>query len=236
MTVSLKLPSCAAGSGSSMPKAGGFDYPYIELDDAIERIRKIRENAGGRVASRAGAIAAMTLKEGGQANRVLGSLSDYGLAETGAQQVRISDLGDRVLFGEEEEKKRGRHEALMRVALFRELESRYGKNPTDEQIRVFLRDRASMDQAEIAEVAADVGKIFKKNSVHIVSSEEEKKLTAVNGSGGKQKMSELKGVIEIRPARGLPYIIPLDDYDVAKQLVESILAVLKKKAEAEQIA
>ena len=235
MTVSLKLPSCTAGSGSSMPKAGSFDYPYIELDDAIERIRKIRENAGGRVASRGGAIAAMNLKEGGQANRVLGSLSDYGLAETGAQQVRISDLGDRVLFGEEEEKKRGRHEALMHVALFRELESRYGKNPTDEQIRVFLRDRASIDKAEIAEVAADIGKIFKKNSVHIVSGEEEKKLTHVNGSG-KQKMSELKGVIEIRPATGLPYIIPLDDYDVAKQLVESILALLKKKAETEQIA
>jgi hypothetical protein len=174
----------------------------------------------------------MNLKEGGQANRVLGSLSDYGLAETGAQQVRITDLGDRVLYGEDDERRRAIHQAVMRVSLFREIYSRYGRSPADEQIRVFLRDRANMDPGEIAEVAVDIGKIFKRDSTYILGAENSDQESVKTGPSETYTMSDLKGVIEIRPSTGLPYVIPLDDYDVAKQLVESILDALKRKAQA----
>lgn len=146
-----------------MPKAGRYDYPIRDLDTCVEYMRKA--NAKTKEFS----ISRQTFAESiGQSHKtgpfgmLMGSISQYGLADTVDGQVRYTDRAKKILFGEASEVAAGKQQAVRKITLFADIHAKFGANVTDEQLRLYLRDIAGVDVAEAPEKALEVSKIYKK--------------------------------------------------------------------------
>lgn len=159
-----------------MPKAGTYDYPTRDLDDCVSYLRKAREVGGQQILTREGFATAIGQSvKGGGFGLLVGSMSAYGLVDTGGGNIRTTDLGEQVIFGEPEEKRKGMEVAVRNVKLFADIFERFGGSPTDDQLRIFLREKANVAISEATELAGEVGKLLKKNLPY---------LTPTNGGGG----------------------------------------------------
>src|SRR5438132_3519440 len=124
----------------AMPKAGTYDYPTRDLDDCVTYVRKAYETAKTNVMSREGFAQGINQSvKGGGFGLLVGSMADYGLVDTGSGQIRITDLGEKILFGEPDEQRKAKETAVRKVLLFADIYDRFGPNVTDEQLRLFLR-------------------------------------------------------------------------------------------------
>jgi len=171
-----------------MPKAGRYDYPTRDLDHCISALQKAHDTAKQYVMTRDvfGQAIGMSPKGGGF-NVLVGSMAMYKLIETGEGEIRFTDLAKNILHGEADEKADAKAKAVRNVILLGDIYDTYGSNPTDEQLRVFLRTKANVDISEASQLASEVGKLFKKvaNYLRPVTN-----ATMETGSGGEKK--ELK--------------------------------------------
>lgn len=151
-----------------MPKAGRYDFPAITLDDAIEKLRRIRENSKERAMSREIAAQAMGMSErGGHTANVISAMADYGLIETGEREIRITQLGDTIIYGDTSDIAKAKHEAVMHVELFRNIFNKFDQNPTEDQIKIFLRQNAAAELPQIPSLAGYLGKLLKRNAPYV---------------------------------------------------------------------
>jgi hypothetical protein len=93
---------------------------------------------------------------------LVGSIAQYGLADTGDGYIRYTELAKRILFGERDDAKKAKKQAVSNVTLFNDLFHKFGRNISEEEIRLFLRESSGIDIADAPSVAVEVSKIFKK--------------------------------------------------------------------------
>lgn len=159
-----------------MPKAGTYDYPTRDLDDCVSYLRKAREVGGKGTLTREGFATAIGQSvKGGGFGLLVGSMSAYGLVDTGGGNVRMTDLGEKVLFGETDEKRNNMEKAVRNVKLFADVFDRFGVSPSEDQLRIFLREKANVAISEATGLASEVGKLLKNNLSY---------LTPASGGGG----------------------------------------------------
>jgi len=147
-----------------MPKAGRYDYPSRDLDDCVEFLRTAYNNKKEYVMNRDSFAAAIGLSaKGGGFNLLVGSLSMFDLVDTGGGEIRYTDLAKTILFGEKDQIPKAMEEAVRKINLFAEVYDKYGANFTDDQLRLFLKDKAVVDIAEANSLAQTVGKSLKSH-------------------------------------------------------------------------
>lgn len=118
--------------------------------------------------------------KGGGFNLLVGSIAMFGLAETGGGEIRYTELAKTILFGEEDQKAKAYEQAVRHITLFAEVYDKYGTAFTEDQLRLFLKDKAVVEISEANSLAQTVGKQLKN---HL------KYLTPRSG-GEKKPMSE----------------------------------------------
>ncbi len=214
-----------------MPKAGKYDYPFYDLDSALEKLQMIHDTLRQDEVDRS--VVAETLgmaERGGGFAYLISSMEKYGLVKTGGGKITITALGKVALYGESEEQQRARVNAVFQVALFKELFEQYGEGATEEQVRAFLRQKAFVDVAKAQTIAPIVNRMYKNLSRYISSAEAPTQPSApmAKGEGRSENLPAAETeTLEIR-YRGLFIQIPPNDIE-AVELAEKALAFLKKE-------
>lgn len=226
-----------------MPKAGRYDYPFFDLDSCIDKLREFHKLAQVDQATRS--IFAETLKmsmTGGGFVNLISSMEKYGLIETGSGSVTITGVGKTILYGEKSEMEQLKKKAVSNIDLFRELYEQYGKNVTEEQIRVFLRQKANVDISKAQKKAKSVDTIYKKVLNYIVPAQKLGPASGVKtfglGSGRRETSTETElGKEPLKIQKGGLYIeIPsdaqmLENIEYAKDFLIFMEQKLKGKTE-----
>jgi hypothetical protein len=155
-----------------MPKAGKYSYPEFDLDECIKRLRKVHQVAKQDIVKREVVADVLGLKpKSGWFNTLVGSMSQYGLVETKEGEVRITELAKIILYGQPNEIAKAKAQAIRNIELFNDLYNQYGLNLTDEQLRIFLRQKAYVDVSEVQSLAEKIGKLYKKVAQYLSSAE-----------------------------------------------------------------
>ncbi len=93
---------------------------------------------------------------------LVGSMVYYGLVNTGDGYVRYTDSAKTILFGEPNEVSKMKKQAVKRVQLFADIYARYGNRVTEEQLRLFLRQKGGVDIPDAPIQALEVSKLYNK--------------------------------------------------------------------------
>lgn len=153
-----------------MAKLGNYNLPFKSLDNCISYLSIAHDKLKIFSIKREQFASANGIKpSGGGFGLIVGSLPMYGLAETGDGYIRYTDLAQKILFGQDLEKEQLKNKSVRNVRLFADIYDRYGDNPTDEQLRLFLREKAEVEISKEGKTAEEVGKLFKKNVVYLKS-------------------------------------------------------------------
>jgi hypothetical protein len=159
-------------------------------------------------------------------------MEKYGLIKTGGGKIVITQLGKVALYGEEVEKNRAKHNAILKVDLFRDLYDQYGKDVTDEQIRAFLRQKALVDIDKAQKMAYHVDRIYKKAAKHLSSAEMPLERPTSEregeGEGRRESMSPVETQALKIQYKNVLIQIPKDDIE-AIEFAEKALAFMKKE-------
>lgn len=219
---------------SNLPKAGKYDYPYRDLNDCIEYIRKANDIAKETSFSRdsfANAIGQSS--RGGGYNLMVGSLAMYKLVDTGGGQIIYTDLAKKILHGLQKEQEESKAQAARNIILFADLYDKFGGSPSDEQIQLFLRDKANVDIVEAKEITKEVGKLFKKVAMYLKTNDTE--LSAKDDGGEKRMMQEqqdnqtVSSTESFKLGTGLEIKLPkentIEAWKKAKKAIDIILGV-----------
>ncbi|MGF3498680.1 MAG: hypothetical protein ACQXXL_03535 [Candidatus Methanosuratincola sp.] len=171
-----------------MPKIGIYDYPAIDLDEAIEYLKILKENCGGN--AKRETFSEAISKKGGWFNVIVGSMVDYGLIEVGQGRVRISELGTKILFGvSEDEKQTAKREAAEKIRLFSEISKTFPEGVDEQKLKLFLRDRTSADLETVNLESSKIYKIYSVTSKYLIPAEKpSQKLQDEGPAGGKKIM------------------------------------------------
>ncbi|MDA4128651.1 MAG: hypothetical protein OK422_04270 [Thaumarchaeota archaeon] len=215
-----------------MPKAGRYDYPYRDLDDCVEFLRKAFDTKKEYNMSRDSfATAIGQSSKGGGFNLLVGSLAMFGLVETGGGEIKYTELAKTILFGEPNQKPKAMEEAVRKVTVFAEVFDKYGANFTDEQLRLFLKDKAVVDIAEANSLAQLVGKSLKS---HL------KYLTPRDG-GEKKQMTDLPANTQVdlvigqgtlTTSFGTIKLLNQATLDLARKLLDVVESQMKEEQKA----
>lgn len=211
-----------------MPRVGKFDLPVISVDEAVNRLRKIREVAGGRTVAREVAADAMGMSpKGGQTQYIFSSMAGYGLIDTGGNEIKVTDLGEAAIFGDSNESYSAKIDAVKRADLLREIYAKFGPIPSDEQVRAFLRQDAQVELAKIPGFLEKVTRLLKQMSQY-AAPRSQQLATQTEGSMGSQ--STRMGVMSKQPSDdnsmevrigSYSFSLPLDDLELASNLTKS---------------
>ena len=151
-------------NGDCMPRAGKYSFPKHDIDWCVERVRKIAEICGDVTSRETAAKEALGMSPtGGETNTLFASMEMYGLIETGEGQIKLTDLAKKIIYAitpEEAEREKG--EAVRKIGLFVDIYEMYGENPSDVQLRAFLRDKAGVEPEKIAKITPQISKVFKR--------------------------------------------------------------------------
>jgi hypothetical protein len=155
-----------------MPRAGKYVYPFYDLDTCIDKLRTVHENIQSEQTTRSVVADALNMAEkGGGFAYLVASMENYELIQTGGGNIAITELGKILMYGEPQEVNQAKSKAVAKVELFREIASKYGKNPQEEQIKLFLRQKANVDIAKAQKIAPKVDKIYKKVANYLTTAE-----------------------------------------------------------------
>lgn len=217
-----------------MPKINKYDYPFRDLDSCVDFIRKAHDQAKSYVMTRDIFAQAIGLSvKGGGFNLLVGSMSIYKLIETGEGEIRFTELAKKILHGETAEKRDALIEATRNVTLFADLYDTYKTIPTDEQIRLFLRNKAGADIGQAKAIAVPLSKLLKKVSKYLLSSDGKQE----SESGGENKEvseTEISTTVSLETymlGNGVQIKLPKEDteqaWNKAKRALDIILGVEK---------
>lgn len=97
----------------------------------------------------------------------ISSLKLYGFIETGNEEITITERGELILYGNDEEKRRAKEQAINNLRLISDLQARYGVEPSDAQIRAFLKDVANVPLANLQNAVEQVAKFLNNHKEYI---------------------------------------------------------------------
>lgn len=154
-----------------MPKAGRFEFPYRCLDDCIDYLRKSYDKTRAEVASRDTFAESLGMSSrGGGFGYLVGSMSMYNLVETGGGSIKFTDLAKLILYGEPHEVAAAKEKAVRNIGLFAEVYDRFQTNFNEDQLRLFLRERAGVGIEEAKTLAVEVQKILRRDIQYLTVS------------------------------------------------------------------
>ena len=209
-----------------MPKAGRYDYPEAALDECIERLRKVHEVAKTDVVKREVVADILGMKpKTGWFNTLIGSMSQYGLVEARGGEVRITELAKTILYGEPSEVAKAKAQAVRNIKLFNDLFNQYGLDLTEDQLKVFLRQKAYVDVSEVQSLTEKIGKLFKKAAQYLSPAEGVglKPIEARPTVGGGEMAIEKEGVWELRTDEyGVLRIVDTLSAEYAIKIIEKL--------------
>jgi len=105
---------------------------------------------------------------GGGFGKLIGAMSSYGLIETGKGRVTTTNLAEQIMYGGPEEQRKGRERSVRTVRVFDEIYRKFGGQPSDEQLRIFLSEKAGVNTLASESLAAEIGRLLTKNAVHVL--------------------------------------------------------------------
>ena len=97
----------------------------------------------------------------------ISSLKLYGFIETGSEEITITERGELILYGNDEEKRRAEEQAINNLRLISDLKAKYGVEPSDIQIRAFLKDVANVSLANLQNAVEQVVKFLNNHKEYI---------------------------------------------------------------------
>jgi hypothetical protein len=156
-----------------LPKAGKYEYPFFDLDSTLDRLKRAHELLHTDEMTReiVGETLGMSSVGGGFAYLV-SSMEKYGLVQTGGGKISITELGKLALYGDDLEKRNAKSQAVLNVELFNEIYLQYGRDVSEDQIKAFLRQKATVDIAKAQKLAQSVEKIYRGAAGYIMSQDE----------------------------------------------------------------
>ena len=133
-----------------MGKLGQYDFPDSRFARAIDVVEKLCEPSYGGEISRSGLADMLQMKpKAGGFNVLLASLRDFGLVE-GREELKVTDLGRKIVAGTPEERDRAKAESFLNVKLFKELFQRTGAIvPEEQKFHVLLREITKEDPVKV---------------------------------------------------------------------------------------
>jgi len=138
------------------------------LDDCIDYLQKAYDKTKSFVMKRESFAEAIEQSpKGGGFGLLVGSMGMYKLIETGGGDIRYTELAKLALHGEPAERLDAREEAVRNVTLLADIYDKFGANVTEEQIRIFLREKAIVEVSEASELAIAIGKLLKSNGQYL---------------------------------------------------------------------
>lgn len=212
-----------------MPKAGKYDYPTKDLDYCLAYLTKAYDTTKEHSMTRETFADAIKMSsKGGGFGVLVGSIGQYKLASTGDGYVRYTDIAQKLLHGEPNEQEIAKSEAVLSVRLFADIFDQFGSNPTEDQLRIFLREKAIVEMADAGKIAVEVGRLFNKVAGYIKST---------NESGGENKevleqVHQTNSLVETyKLGEGIEIKLPKenteDAWDRAQRALNIILGVDK---------
>lgn len=197
-----------------MPKAGRYDYPSRDLDDCVDFLRKAFDTSKSYVMTRDSFATAIGLSaKGGGFNLLVGSMSMFGLVDTGGGEIKYTELTKKILFGEPDERNQAMEDATRKITLFADIYDKFGNAYSDDQLRLFLKDKAVVDIAEANSLAQLVGKSLKNHVKYLtpgrggekktISDTQTQPQTAQIPAPGQTTLTTPFGVIQVSDAATL---------------------------------
>jgi hypothetical protein len=155
---------------------------------------------------------------------LVSSMSMFGLIETGSGDIRYTQLGEIVLHGEPDEIANAKERAVRNIRVLADIFDKFGPNPTEEQIRIFLREKAFVEVSEASNLANAIGKLFKNCVQYLRPSKEGEKRPLMGG----ERMDNEIATYQLRtPDYGDIIIKDEISADFAAKVIEQFKAKLR---------
>ena len=143
-----------------MPKIGTLEYPTITLTDAISVTERIAKDFHGSVTTSGLAKALGMAEKGGGFLHKVAAVKNYGLIE-GRGTLKVTPLGERIVFPQGIDGDRARAEAFSQIDLFARLFQRtQGRVPDEASFEIFLQEVSAASRMEVATKANAVRRLF----------------------------------------------------------------------------
>jgi len=206
----------------------------------IPYVKRTREVAG-TVAKREVVAQALNMAvSGGGFAFIASAMKNYGLADTGGGEIRLTELGRRVAYEKDQKLlEEAKAEAVSHVDLFRDYYAQHGTDVTEDKVGVFLRAKAQADVEEISKNTGGIIKLLKSNlhymsGVHVEGTSsgqtfEGRQADEPTRSAGRQEGGDSRNVIPINDNliefRMGTYLMrfPMDDPQTAKTVIDTLL-------------
>lgn len=175
---------------------------------------------------------------GGAFGYLVGSMAMYGLVETGGGNIRLTDLAKVILHGEPEEAVITKDRAVRNISLFEEIYERFGVNFTEDQLRLFLREKAGADISQATTLAAEINKILRRDLQFLMPKNAGQKQTGptatrmrIAGTGEAAAISLPDDVIATVQSHDFGVLTIKDEIgaDIALKMIEALKERIKQK-------
>lgn len=146
-----------------MPKVGIYEFPALGIDEAERYLLKLKELHSDEMNKEVAAEAMHLTVDKGRYNRVVASMGHWGLIDASGKKVEITERGKRLMYPDSpQEAEEVKNEAVKGSLIFVGIYGKYGSNPTEEHIRLFLRQTAVVSREEAENKSLKVLKAYKK--------------------------------------------------------------------------
>ncbi len=155
-----------------MPKIGIYVIPDFDLPSTENRFYNAKSliPKGQKKFKRETFSEYLGFQKVVSSSHYISSLKLYGFIETGNEEITITDLGELILYGNDEEKRKAKERAINNLRLIADLRARYGDEPSDSQIRAFLKDVANVSLANLQNAVEHVVKFLNAHGEYLKGS------------------------------------------------------------------
>ena len=168
-----------------MPKIGIYVLPDFDLITAESRLNNAKDliPKGVRNFKREIFSEYLGFKKVVSSSHHIASLKSYGFIETGSEEITLTELGELVLYGDELERRNAERRAIQNIRLINDLQSKYGKEPTEAQIRAFLKENANVALQDLQNAIQQVSKFLNNHNRYLNSDEMKSSLNSETLTG-----------------------------------------------------
>ncbi len=155
-----------------MPKIGIYVMPDFDLSSIENRFYSAKSliPKGQKKFKRGTFSEYLGFQKVVSSSHYISSLKLYGFIETGNEEITITDLGELILYGNDEEKRKAKEKAISNLRLVSDLRARYGDDSSDTQIRAFVKDVANVSLANLQNAVEHVAKFLNTHKEYLKGS------------------------------------------------------------------
>ena len=156
-----------------MPTIGIYKLPDYDLAESVKRLNDAKSlmPKGQTTFKRSFFTECLGYKVPSSANHLISALKQFGFVDTGVEEVSLTSAGEHVLFGDEPEKEEAKIRAIQNLPLLKDIKSKYGSEPTESQIRAFLKENANVPLQGLQSATVQTAKFLNSHSRYMGRSE-----------------------------------------------------------------